>query len=46
MPARLDKPLRRIGAVKMAEAQLGEDIVAIVGGSEPWSCARNRSDAR
>jgi hypothetical protein len=25
MPARLDKPLRRIGAVKMAEAQLGED---------------------
>jgi hypothetical protein len=25
MPARLDKPLRRIGAVKTAKAQLGED---------------------
>jgi TRAP-type mannitol/chloroaromatic compound transport system permease small subunit len=45
MPARLDKPWRRIGAVKTAKAQLGEDYVAIAPGNEPQPCARNRGDA-
>jgi hypothetical protein len=41
MLARLDKPLRQIGAVKMAEAQLGGMIVAIASEIEPWLRAFN-----
>src|SRR5258707_10017269 len=37
MLARLDKPLRHIGAVKMAEAQLGGMIVAIASKDKPWN---------
>src|SRR6266481_920014 len=37
MLARLDKPLRQIGAVKMAEAQLGGTIVAIASEDKPWN---------
>jgi hypothetical protein len=35
MPARLDGPLRRIGAAKTAKAQLGRIVVAIARGIEP-----------
>jgi hypothetical protein len=40
MLARLDKPLRPIGVVKTAEAQLGRTIVAIAP-DEPWLHAFN-----
>jgi hypothetical protein len=35
MPARLDQPLRLMGAVKTAEAITGETIVAIAPADEP-----------
>src|SRR5260370_30517819 len=37
MLARLDKPLRPMGVVKTAEAQSGEDYVAIASKREPWN---------
>jgi TRAP-type mannitol/chloroaromatic compound transport system permease small subunit len=37
MLARLEKPLRPIGAVKTADAQLGRAIVAIARENEPWN---------
>jgi TRAP-type mannitol/chloroaromatic compound transport system permease small subunit len=46
MPARLDKPRRRVGAVKTAKAQLGENYVAIAPGNELWPRAWNQSHAR
>jgi TRAP-type mannitol/chloroaromatic compound transport system permease small subunit len=46
MPARLDKPLRRMSAVKMARAQVGRTIVAIAPENEPWFCVRTPGDAR
>jgi hypothetical protein len=46
MPARLDKPLRWMSAVKMAKAQLGRLISAIAPENEPWFCVRTPGDAR
>src|SRR5258708_37475052 len=37
MLARLDKPLRPADVVKTAEAQSGEDYVAIASKREPWN---------
>src|SRR5258705_11964030 len=37
MLARLDKPLRPMGAVKTAEAELGGPIIAIAPETEPWN---------
>src|SRR5260370_37251326 len=37
MLARLDKPLRPTDVVKTAEAQSGEDYVAIASKREPWN---------
>jgi hypothetical protein len=46
MPARLDKPLRWMSAVKMATAQLGRTVVAIAPENEPWFCVRTPGNAR
>jgi hypothetical protein len=43
MLARLDEPLRPIGAVKTAEAMTGETIVAIAPADEPrHACGARR----
>jgi hypothetical protein len=43
MPVRLDKPLRRMSAVKMATAQVGRLIGAIAPENEPWFCVRTQA---
>jgi hypothetical protein len=46
MLARLDKPLRPIGAVKTAEAaNWGRTIVAIASGNEPFRSEPFRNDS-